>query len=496
VPGGDHRILLVDVQYVEESTETYVLPVTMLEGAAAQQLLDEHPAAVIAEVQPDEGPAAIIADAGYVPTFRASLLDAIHGRRRFKGMRGELHGAASGRLRRAVGEMEERHGRLLGAEQSNTSLVYGRDVVVKLYRRLEEGTSLDVELGEFLGEQGFANTPAVLGSLDYRHEPGATSRTLAVAQEFVTNEGDAWELTLDAVGEFYERAAATAEAPAPTDASVRALLRMAADGPSQHARTLVGPYLEEARLLGERTGEMHTVLASDRSNASFAPEEFTLFYQRSLYQSLRNLSGRVLQQLAGAQDTMSGSAQGAAQEVLGLDTAILRRFRWVTEGKVSGYRIRCHGDFHLGQVLYTGNDFFITDFEGEPIRPLSERRLKRSPLRDVAGMLRSYHYAAHAALFDHEARSHVRQSERTAMEWWARCWYAFVSAAFLNGYLTIMAPAGVLPSAADELANLLDIYVLEKAIYELGYELGNRPDWAIIPLNGILQLLEGEEPGA
>jgi maltose alpha-D-glucosyltransferase / alpha-amylase len=496
VPGADFRIALVDVQYVEESTETYVLPVTMLEGAAAQQLLDEHPGAVVAEVQPDEGPAAIIADASYVPAFRESLLDAIHGRRRLKGMRGELHGAATGRLRRAVGELDERQGRLMGAEQSNTSLVFGRDIVIKLYRRLEEGTSLDLELGEFLGEKGFANTPAVLGALDYRHEPGGPARTLAIAQEFVRNEGDAWELTLDAVGEFYERAAATAEGPTPTEASVRALLRMAAEGPSQDARTLVGPYLEEARLLGERTGEMHVILASDRTNAAFAPEEFTLFYQRSLYQSMRNLSGRVLQQLAAGLDDLQEPARGAAEEVLRLDAVILRRFRWVTEGKVSGYRIRCHGDFHLGQVLYTGNDFIITDFEGEPIRPLSERRLKRSPLRDVAGMLRSYHYAANAALIEHAERSHMRPSERTAMDWWAQCWYAYVSAAFLNGYLTVMAPTGVLPSDPDELAKLLDIYVLEKAIYELGYELGNRPGWAPIPLNGVLQLLDGEEPAA
>jgi maltose alpha-D-glucosyltransferase / alpha-amylase len=496
VPATAHRIALVEVQYVEEAAETYVLPVTMLEGAAAQELLDRHPAAVIAEVEPDDGPGALIADASFVDEFREALLDAIHARRRLKGQHGEIHGSATGRLRRLFGDMDDRQSRLLGAEQTNTSLVFGRDIVLKLYRRLEEGTSLDLEIGQFLGERGFPHTPPVLGALDYRRDAGAPPRTLAVAQEFVGNEGDAWELTLDAVTEFYERAATLQEPPTATEASVRALLRIAAAGPGDEARTLVGPYLEEARLLGERTAEMHVVLASEPADAAFAPEEFTLFYQRSLYQSMRNLAGRVMQQLDGRLVELPDDVQGAAREVLGLDATILRRFRTIIERKVTGYRIRCHGDLHLGQVLFTGNDFFITDFEGEPIRPLSERRLKRSPLRDVAGMLRSFHYAAHSALSEYNERSSVRQSERTAMEFWARSWYVHVSAAFLNGYLAVIGQAGVLPTDETELANLLEVYLLEKAIYELGYELGNRPAWARIPLYGLLQLLDGEEPAA
>jgi maltose alpha-D-glucosyltransferase / alpha-amylase len=172
--------------------------------------------------------------------------------------------------------------------------------------------------------------------------------------------------------------------------------------------------------------------------------------------------------------------QGAAREVLGLDATILRRFRSIIERKVTGYRIRCHGDLHLGQVLYTGNDFFITDFEGEPIRPLSERRLKRSPLRDVAGMLRSFHYAAHAALNEHYERSTwVSRSGRP----WSGGRGAGTSTSaphFLNGYLAIMPRPGVLPTdgRAGEPARRLP---LEKAIYELGYELGNRPDLGAHP---------------
>ena len=489
-PGANHRIALVNVQYVEEAAETYVVPVMLLEGTDAQQLLDGHPEAVIAE--DDREHSAILVDAAHVPEFRASLLDAAYGRRRIRGRNGELQGSASGQLRRLVDQMEERQSRLLGAEQSNTSMVFDRSVVLKFYRRLDDGLSLDVEVGEFLGEHGYEHTPAVLGSLAYTQE-GSPERTLAVVQEFVPNEGDAWELTVDAVTEFFERAATVSDEPTMVDASTRSLLRLAADPATDAARAFVGPHLEEARLLGERTAEMHLVLSADVGDAAFAPEPFTMFYQRSLYQSMRNLAGRVLQVLRGRVDVLEGEVQGCAKEVLAYDAAILRRFRSLVDHKVNGARIRCHGDFHLGQVLYTGNDFFITDFEGEPIRPLSERRLKRSPLRDVAGMLRSFHYAAYAALYEQEERSHVRTIDRAAMEWWARGWYAYVGGSFLNGYFGIMGSSPVLPQDPEELARLLDVYLLEKAIYELGYELGNRPAWAAIPLRGLLQLLHGEE---
>jgi maltose alpha-D-glucosyltransferase / alpha-amylase len=486
---AEHRIVLLDVQYVEEASETYVIPMTRLDGPDAQQLLEEHPNAVIAQIDGEEGPPSLIVDASYVDTFREALLDAMYGRRRTRGRVGETQGTATGRLRRAWTDLDDRRNRLLGAEQSNTSMVFGRDIVVKLYRRLEDGESLDAELGRFLADHGFAHTPQVLGSLDYRTEEGA-ARTLAVAQDFVSNEGDAWDLTLDAIGEFFERAATFSDAATETDAGTRALLRLAGEGPGEDAKALVGPYLEEARLLGERTGDMHLVLSSDDEDKSFAPEEFTLFYQRSLYQSMRNLTGRVFQQLSARIDALPEPAQGQAARLLEQEAAILARFRTIIEDKVNGYRIRVHGDLHLGQVLYTGNDFYITDFEGEPIRPLSERRLKRSPLRDVAGMLRSFHYAAYAALVEQAERSHIADSERGDMERWARSWYAHVCAAFLNGYLDVMGTSAVLPQDESELAKLLDAYVLEKAIYELGYELGNRPTWAAIPLTGLLQLLE------
>src|SRR5690606_22661161 len=195
-PDAPHRMALVNVQYVEEAAETYVVPVMLLEGTAAQQFMDESPEGVIGE--DDREHAAILVDAVYVPGFRASLLDAASGRKRIRSRIGELQGAGSVQLRRLVDKLQEPQSRLLGAEQSNTSIVFDRSVVLKVYRRLEDGLSLDVEVGEFLGEHGYEHTPAVLGSLSYSRD-GSPARTLAVLQEFVPNEGDAWSLTLDAV---------------------------------------------------------------------------------------------------------------------------------------------------------------------------------------------------------------------------------------------------------------------------------------------------------
>ena len=182
----------------------------------------------------------------------------------------------------------------------------------------------------------------------------------------------------------------------------------------------------------------------------------------------------------------------SVQQVLDLEQPIIERFQALRMRKINTVRMRFHGDYHLGQLLNTGKDFVIIDFEGEPARSLSERRLKHSPLRDVAGMVRSFHYAAHNALV-HQASSALREEDLPALEQWARFWYVWVSAIFLRSYLEAVAPAHLMPENPEQLKILLDAYLLEKAIYEIGYELNNRPDWVRVPIQGIFQLMEATE---
>jgi maltose alpha-D-glucosyltransferase/alpha-amylase len=269
--------------------------------------------------------------------------------------------------------------------------------------------------------------------------------------------------------------------------------------PAGYEPGLIATYLDSARALGERTAELHLALAAETADPEFAPEPFGTLYQRSLYQSMRTLTGRSLQLLDERSGRLEGQAAELAARLLGRRGDILGHFAALLEGKLAAQRIRIHGDYHLGQVLYTGRDFLIIDFEGEPARALSERRIKRSPLRDVAGMLRSFDYAAHSELARQIEGALVSRDDAPALAGWARWWQHWVSARFLAAYLERLGwqdggdggEGGLLPPAADDLSTLLDVYLLEKAIYELRYELNNRPDWVAIPLAGILELLGG-----
>jgi maltose alpha-D-glucosyltransferase / alpha-amylase len=477
-------IAFVRVEYIEEEPELYVLPLGRATADAADRLQRSAPWAMIADLETTDE-TTILYDATASAAFRRTLFQVATKRRRLKGRAGELSATALAGL---TPSPDDRN-RLLGAEQSNTSIVYGERTIMKLYRRLEEGESLDLEIGRFLTRRSFAHTPPVLGALEYRTD-GAAARTLAVIQEFVPNEGDAWALTVDDLGGFFERAAA--EPGFPPDGGhpgTRTLFELADAEPSADARRSIGAYLEDARLIGQRTAEMHLALAGGRGDAAFAPEPFTIFYQRSVYQNMRNLTGRVLQRLDRARGSLPHAVAEPAADLVGREQELLRRFQRVIDDKLGGQRIRVHGDYHLGQVLFTGKDFIITDFEGEPIRPLSERRMKRSPLRDVAGMLRSFHYAVYAGLFGRGEGSGIRALDRPGLEPWANFWYASVAATFLRAYFETAGAAAFLPGDREQRILLLDAFTLEKAVYELGYELDNRPEWAVIPLRGLLQLL-------
>jgi maltose alpha-D-glucosyltransferase/alpha-amylase len=259
------------------------------------------------------------------------------------------------------------------------------------------------------------------------------------------------------------------------------------------AGDLIGTYASSAELLGRRTAALHAALSCCDDDPAFAPEPFTPHYQRSIYQHMRAYATRALQLLRRKLRDLEAAERAEAEQLLGRENELIATFRSVLNMKISGFRIRCHGDYHLGQLLYTGREFVIIDFEGEPARPLSERRIKRSALRDVAGMLRSFHYAPHAVLLGQAPGTVVRPEDVAAMEVAAGYWHRWVSAIFLKHYLETAAGARFLPRTPAELQILLRALLLEKACYEIVYELNNRPKWVGIPLRGALQLLDEAE---
>jgi maltose alpha-D-glucosyltransferase/alpha-amylase len=482
VADRDAVLCIVRVEYAEGEPENYILPLIRTTAERAAKLR----VAPIFELRgAREDP--VVIDAAFDPAFGDFLLNAIADRQRLRGHEGEVRTTPLPLLREA--DRSQLQARVLAAEQSNTSIAFGDSFVLKLYRKLEEGTGLDLEMGRYLTQHGFPHAPSVAGAIEFSVD-GQTA-TVGVLHTYARNEGDAWEYTIDSLGPFYERAAAQPDGPPLVDTSTRGLLQLShAEAPSL-ARDLIGAFLEDARLLGQRTAELHNILAHANENRDFAPEDFTIFYQRSLYQSMRNLTGRVFQSLNAQRERLPDHLQADADRVLALSEKVLGRFRRLIDQRIHAVRIRCHGDYHLGQVLFTGKDFCITDFEGEPLHPLSERRLKRNPLRDVAGMIRSFHYAAFSPLTKGESGVVVRSADREVLARWATAWYGWVSGRFLSGYFET-AHTDIVPATMEEIEILFDAYLLEKAIYELGYELNNRPDWLVIPVKGILDLLSGE----
>jgi maltose alpha-D-glucosyltransferase/alpha-amylase len=367
--------------------------------------------------------------------------------------------------------------------------VFGDRIILKLYRALEHGVNPDLEIGRYLTEAGFAAVPGVCGALEYVDADGARS-VAAIAQGFVANQGDVFTYTLDALGDYLELVVAEAAPPPVAPVTADALLAASLDEAPELAIRTVRSYLDLAHLLGVRTGELHRTLASERSDPAFAPEPFSEHYQRSVYQSINGMARQSLRLLSRQGDALPAAAQADARAVLAAQETVDARLRGLMSHRFGGMRIRVHGDYHTGQVLHTGRDVVIIDFEGEPARPLSERRLKRTPLRDLAGMIRSFHYAAYGSLLHESLGGNVREEDMVALEPWVRAWYGWTAAAFLRGYRQATVGADFLPEDEAEWAILLDAMLFHKAFYELGYELNNRPDWVAIPLRGIAQLLE------
>jgi maltose alpha-D-glucosyltransferase/alpha-amylase len=388
----------------------------------------------------------------------------------------------------------------------------------------------DFEIGRQLTEEHpLPHVPDVAGAVEYRTAAGQTM-TVALLQEFVENIGDGWTYTLEELGRYFERviaratepgmaatqAAASPAAAAPSPAEMTAaeeaatgipaqpqaiqtleeelhptgnLFDLAGQEPPALARETIGGYLHAAELLGSRTADLHVALAGIHDLVAFRPEPFTRLYQRSLYQSMRAQARATIELVRLQKRRLEESARDMADELTSQESAVLAKFSRLLQMRIDAQRTRCHGDFHLGQTLFTGKDFVIIDFEGEPDRPVSERRIKASPLRDVAGLIRSLHYASHAALRGQAPTLLVGHSTHFTAEQWAGYWYIWTAASFLRAYWEETKTGGFLPTDAVQFRTLLESYLLEKALYELRYELNNRPEWAPIPLEGILQLL-------
>jgi maltose alpha-D-glucosyltransferase / alpha-amylase len=469
-----HSALIALVRAVTANTaQRYFLPLSVVWG----EVTDEHVRPLLhrALARVRRGPrVGVLIDALADEEFCRTLVRAMGEHREHPLDDGRLRFEATSAYARLVGEDVGRLTvRALGLEQSNSSVVLSDRLILKAYRRLEDGINPDVEIGRYLTEASpFAHIAPVAGYLEFR-EHGGRATTLALLQGFVANQGDGWSYTVDFLEQYLEP---HRKQPA-QDQSLQLQARQAL-------------YMAFISTLGRRTGELHQALSQATTDPAFAPEQVDAAECAVWWTRARAEVDVTLTKLRNRLEALDARTRALADELL---TREVQARAFVGQAlPIETYKTRYHGDYHLGQVLVVQNDVVITDFEGEPGRPLAERCAKHSPLRDVASMLRSFNYAVHSELRELIAELNADQN---VLEAHANAWEQEVRTRFLEGYQQAAAGAAGIPKDPAEAQALITLFTFEKALYELRYELDNRPAWADIPLRGLLALLKsGERP--
>ena len=495
-PGGPTQptaaLTFIQVEYVEANPEVFALPLALAVGEEAVQRRDTSVAEL---VLPDGTHPGVLYDAFANPAFAQALLTLIRQREHLRNERGEVEATRTAAMRQVLNADPPALPALLSTEAGNITARFRDQVVLKFFRRLGQGQNPELEIGRFLSEKNFPHSPALLGALEY-HGGGEAQMTLAVAKAFVPYAKNAWQFTLEAVSRYYDRVfASAAQGHSPGTPPPLGPLKLLAQAPLAEVVEPVGTYLESARLLGVRTAELHLALASGGAGEAFSLEPMTPQYLRGVFQSMRSLAVRNLRRLRKQLKSLPPDLAPVAQRVLELEPVLLRHFRQLVEQRFAAGRSRIHGDCHLGQVRWTGRDFAFLDFEGDTALPISERRLKRSPLCDVARMVRSFHHAAYAGFHQQVELGVVSTENLPKSEPWVRHWNRAVSRAYLQAYCGQLQGAGILPVEDDKLHMLLLAYLLNQVLDELGDELQRHSDNVRAPLQAILHLTDEQTPG-
>ena len=479
VEGDTHFLLLIEVQYTQQLPELYFLPVSFVLPQDIGERVEYTLSSVVcrAQIQDQTG---FIIDSSYDRRFRDFLfLNMEKGSRLKDDVDGVLEFTSGVFAKPPSTRIDSR---ILKTDQSNTAIIYGDEYFFKFYRKIDREINPDLELIRFLTENtSFRHSPKYAGSVQYHAQDGSTI-VLGLLQEKVDNRGDAWVMAMERIGQYFDRVLSSAVSAFPP--LVEKTLISFQDAPPIIQELIGSEFYEDIVRLGRRTAEMHKALAADTGGpAAFIPEKMTRHYQRSLYNSFRKLTKDKFQMLRDSLQSLAPEVRDLAEEVLLLTDNVLESFAEMYQTKISAVKTRIHGDYHLGQVLFTGDDYVIIDFEGEPALSFSERRLKKSPFKDVAGMIRSFHYAAYGKILLNQG---YRDGNMKVIEQAAEQWQHYISRFFLRAYMEY---AGLGTNLSKENRILIRTFLMEKAIYELGYELNTRPDWVKIPLTGIQYLI-------
>jgi len=467
---------VVEAQFAGGSRARYFLPLAAIWSPAETELRQGLTPVTLAELRQFRKEGALV-DALSQDGLPLAVIDAINREATIPLDGGEI------RCRKTpsfsdVAVPERFAVRRIGAEQSNSSVFFEEYGMLKLYRRLQPGPHPEIEMSRFLVETaGFANTPPLLATLEIGidGEGGREEHALGVLFGFVRNQGDGWTQALNYLGRYLDDA-----------------LIASGDGPSALADPDVF-FLMLARQLGIRTAEMHRALAEHAGyHPDFVPEPVSPEDIAEWRDDLAGAAAHMLSSLEHERSNLPAQTRDLADRVLALRHELFERILRLIPDTVEAQKTRYHGDFHLGQVIVVQNDFFIIDFEGEPARPLASRRRKSSPLRDVAGMIRSFDYATVAAV---RHLAEARPAAEPRMTQLAEAWRQRAVDGFRAAYRKTMRGCPAYPVSKKQARLMTAFFILEKAVYEVSYELANRPGWVDIPLKGILGILARTERG-
>lgn len=476
---------IVEVNFVDRTRDQYLLTLGFTDGQKAQNLIENDRKSVIAHaiIRFEESKQAVFFDAATDSRFFEQILNIIIDPYKYKiGREGVLF------VRRTQDPYQFDSENLPQAiyrqfEHSNSCMVYGQELFLKMYRKLDFGQNPEIEICNYLSSRSFKQGPSLIASVDLIHKDKTFS--VGILQRYVHSEKDAWQMTIDYLTQMCEQILVDNYSLSVNDLPQKSRLSdlFKADVPESITRYGTW-YLGQIKMLSTALANLHLSLGDFDGPDAFSPEELTPFYQRSMFQSLRNWTEKAMQVLGEKVQTSMDEERRLYKTALSLKQTIYQRIEPLKKITIDSYRIRCHGDFHLGQVLSTGANLIIVDFEGEPARSIKERRVKRSSLRDVAGLMRSIDYAAHYVL-----KVHIRSEDRSKLADFLRSWSLVMQVQFLKAYYDQMATSRLIPQNLDDFILLTECLLFEKVLYEIIYEADNRPQWLDIPVQGLLDLL-------
>ncbi|MCU7551193.1 maltose alpha-D-glucosyltransferase [Chitinophagaceae bacterium LB-8] len=491
VPLGQHNafILLVEVSFESGLPEAYQIPVTFVKEPASKSIAESYPLAILSQIKVGEEEG-LLCDALYTTEFQQVLFTRMAEAQNIKFERSEIKFYGREAMKKLIEDAPEVPSKIHNSEITHTAITYGNCFILQMYRKIDRGLNPDAEITRYLTEVAkFKHIPPFVGAIEWSayRDPSRDFVVLGMMQELIENHGDGYSFMLERINNYIERILAR-------DRSTLAFQKKGSltdpisfdQIPEDRKEFIGGTAADQARWIGERTGELHLALTSHTGLKEFAPEEFSLHYQRSLFASMQSLVRETYQSLSRNLKRLPEHIKGEAEEIFARRDDVLNKLKRIYARKLDVVKIRIHDNYHLRKILLSGRDLSINDFGGNPTRAYSERRLKRSPLRDVASMYFSFHYVAYEGFLKN---THIQKDDVQQILPFAGLWAHYMGGFFVKAYLQTVQDSTFIPKEKEDLEMLLQTYLLEKSLLELNYNINNNPDKIIAPIRIIKSIL-------